>query len=87
MFFLLLAMGVVGVDHEILPRHCSKNLPWDLAGKPKPSHLYSPFGRPGFIPGLGRSPGEGKGCPLQYSGLEISMNSIVHGVTKRDTTE
>ena len=25
------------------------------------------------IPGLGRSPGEGKGNPLQYSGLEISM--------------
>ena len=32
------------------------------------------------IPGLGRSPGEGKGYPLQYSGLENSMNCIVHGV-------
>ena len=29
----------------------------------------------GLIPGLGRSPGEGKGYPLQYSGLENSMNS------------
>ena len=28
------------------------------------------------------SPGEGKGCPLQYSGLENSMDYIVHGVTK-----
>ena len=28
----------------------------------------------GFIPGLGRSPGEGKGYPLQYSGLENSMD-------------
>ena len=28
----------------------------------------------GLIPGLGRSPGEGKGYPLQYSGLEISMD-------------
>ena len=28
----------------------------------------------GSIPGLGRSPGEGKGYPLQYSGLEISMD-------------
>ena len=37
------------------------------------------------IPGLGRSPGEGKGYPLQYSGLENSMNSIVHGVTKSRT--
>ena len=35
-----------------------------------------------LIPGLGRSLGEGKGYPLQYSGLENSMNCIVHGVTK-----
>jgi len=33
------------------------------------------------IPGLGRSPGEGKGYPLQYSGLENSMDCIVQGVT------
>ena len=30
----------------------------------------------GLYPGLGRSPGEGKGYPLQYSGLESSMRSI-----------
>ena len=36
----------------------------------------------GSIPALGRSLGEGKGYPLQYSGLENSMDSIVHGVTK-----
>ena len=36
----------------------------------------------GLIPGLGRSPGEGKGYPLQYSGLENSMGCIVHGVPK-----
>ena len=30
----------------------------------------------GLTPGLGRSPGEGKGYPLQYSGLENSMDSI-----------
>jgi len=34
----------------------------------------------GSIPGLGRSPGEGTSYPLQYSGLENSMGSIVHGV-------
>ena len=39
----------------------------------------------GLIPGLGRSPGEGNGYPLQYSGLENSMNCIVHGVTKSQT--
>ena len=36
----------------------------------------------GSILGLGRSPGEGKGYPLQYSGLENSMDCIVHGVAK-----
>ena len=30
----------------------------------------------GSIPGLGRSPGEGKGYPLQYSGLENSQSRI-----------
>ena len=39
----------------------------------------------GSIPGLGRSPGERKGYPLQYSGLENSMDCIVHGVTKGRT--
>ena len=41
----------------------------------------------GLIPGLGRSPGEGNGNPLQYSYLEVSMDrgpwqATVHGVTK-----
>ena len=35
-----------------------------------------------LIPGLGRSPGEGKGYPLQYSGLENYTDCIVHGVAK-----
>ena len=39
----------------------------------------------GSIPGLGRSPGGGKGCPLQYSGWENSMGCIVHGVEKSRT--
>ena len=39
----------------------------------------------GSIPGLGRYPGEGKGNPLQYSGLENSMDCIAHGVTKSRT--
>ena len=36
----------------------------------------------GSIPGLGRSPGEAKGYPLQYFGLENSMDCTVHGVAK-----
>ena len=39
----------------------------------------------GCIPGLGRSPGEGNGCPLQYSGLENPMDCLVPGVTKSQT--
>ena len=39
----------------------------------------------GLIPGLGRSPGEGSGYPRQYSGLENSMDSTVHGVSKSQT--
>ena len=39
----------------------------------------------GLIPGVGRSPGGGNGYPLQYSGLENPMNSIVHEATKNQT--
>ena len=47
-------------------------------------------GDPGWIPGLGRSPGEGNGNPLQYSCLENPMDrgawrATVHGVTKSQT--
>ena len=39
----------------------------------------------GSIPGLGRSSGEGKGYPLQNSGLKNAMDCIVCGVTKIQT--
>ena len=39
----------------------------------------------GSILGLGRAPGEGKGYPLQYSGLENFMECIVHVVAKSQT--
>ena len=42
-------------------------------------------GDPGSIPGSGRSSGEGIGYPLQYSGLEDSIDCIVHGVTESRT--
>ena len=38
------------------------------------------------IPGLGRSPGEGKGYPLPYSFLDNSMDCVVHRVTESDMT-
>ena len=41
----------------------------------------------GSIPGLGQSPGEGKGYPLQYSGLENSVDYILWGHKESDTNE
>ena len=47
------------------------------------SSIYNSYaGGLGLIPGLGRSPGDGKGYPLQYSGLENSMEYIVCGIAK-----
>ena len=44
-------------------------------------------GDPSSIPGSGRIPGEGIGYPLQYSGLEKSMDCIGHGVAKSQTRQ
>ena len=55
--------------------------PDSSVGKGSPCNV----GNLGSIPWLGRSPGEGKGYPLQYSGLENSMGCIVHGVAKNWT--
>ena len=71
-------------------------IPWRRDRLPTPVFLGFPGGSAGeeptcsvgdlgSIPGLGRSPGEGKGYPLQYSGLENSMDCTVHGVTKSRT--
>ena len=58
-----------------------EGLPCGPAGKESACNA----GGLGLIPGLGRSPGEGKGFPLQCSGLENSMECIVHGVAKSRT--
>ena len=55
--------------------------PDSSVGKESPCNA----GDSGSIPGLGRSLREGKGYPLQYSGLENSMNCIAHGVVKSQT--
>ena len=52
--------------------------PCGSAGKESTSNV----GDLGSIPGLGRTPGEGKAYPLQYSGLKNSMDCIVHAVAK-----
>ena len=56
-------------------------LPYGSAGKESTCSV----GDLGLIPGLGRSPGEGKGYPLQYSGLKNSMDCIVIGVAESRT--
>ena len=52
--------------------------PGGLAGK---ESAYN-AGGPSLIPGLGRSPGESNSYSLQYSGLENSMDCVVHGVKR-----
>ena len=58
-----------------------RGFPGSSAGKESTCNA----GDPGLIPVLGRSTGEGKGYPLQYCGLENSMDCIVHGVAKSRT--
>ena len=64
-------------DHQALETrgrgHC---FPCGSAGEESTHNV----GDLGSIPGLGRSPGEGKGYRLQYSGLENSMDCIVLGI-------
>ena len=61
--------------------HNDNCFPSDFAGKESTCNV----GDLGLIPGLGRSHGEGSSYPLQYSGLENSMECIVHGVVNSET--
>ena len=76
-------MGVVllFIDFYKVALVVKKGFPGGSAGKEPGCNV----GDLGLIPGLRRSPGEGKGYPLQYSGLENSMDYTVHGVTKSRT--
>ena len=71
----------VGKVMSLLFNMLFRLFPCGLAGKESAFNV----GDLGLIPGLGRSPGEGKGYPLQYSGLENSMDCIVHVVAKSQT--
>ena len=61
--------------------HTLSSFPCGSAGKESACNA----GDLALIPGLGRFPGEGKSYPVQYSGLENSMDSIAHGITKSRT--
>jgi len=67
----------LGIDHQL------QNFTGGSDGKESACNV----GDPGSIPGLGRSPGEGTGNPLQYSSLGNPLDrgawwATVHGVTK-----
>ena len=66
---------------------------FDLPGGSEGKESACNVGDPGLIPGLGRSPGEGNGNPLQYSCLEIPVDGGAWratnswGCKELDTTE
>ena len=66
---------------ERLPTSVFLGFPCGSGGKESTCNV----GNLGLIPGLGRSPGEGKSYPLQCSGLENSMDYTVYGVAKSQT--
>ena len=74
-------VGKILLRRDRLPTPVYLGFPCGSAGKESACNE----GDLGLIPGLGRSPGEGKGYPLQYSGLENSTDCIVHGVVKSQT--
>ena len=74
-------VGKIFWRRDRLPTTVFLGFPGGLAGKESVCNA----GDLGSIPGLGRSPGEGKGYPVQYSGLENSMEYVVHGVAKSQT--
>ena len=80
--------GTFQPSHPVAPFSCPQSFP--ASGSFLITWLFFPNSSPGkestcnagdlgSVPGLGRYPGEGNGYPLQYSGLENSMNCTVHG--------
>ena len=71
-------VGKICWRRDRLPTPVFLGFPCDSAGKESTCNARDM----GLIPGLGRSPGEGKGYLLQYSGLENSRDCIVHGLQR-----
>ena len=76
-------VGKIPWQRDRLPTPVVLGFPCGSAGKESTCNL----GDLGLIPGLEDSPGEGKGYPLQYSGLENSMDYSPWGLKESDTTE
>ena len=77
---LLLGYRNVEIKHSLSCTGCIRNTLDSFSSDGKES--AGSVGDLSSIPGLGRYLGEGKGYPLQYSGLDNSMDCIVHVVTK-----
>ena len=75
---LLLCRRCYGCKHHFNEQFYKACFPGGSAGKESARNA----GDLGSIPGLGRSPGEGKGYPLQYSGLENPADCLVQGVSE-----
>ena len=71
------------ISLDFLLLHLTLGFPDSSVGKESTCNA----GDLGSIPGLRRSPGEGKGYPLQYSGLENSMDCSLLGHKESDMTE
>ena len=69
------------VENYVLFGRLSEKFPGGSAG----AESTCSAGDLGLITGLGRSPGEGKGYPLWYSGLGNSMDCVVHEIAKSQT--
>ena len=67
-------VGKICWRRDRLPTPVFLDFPWGSAGKESACNVEDL----GSISGLGRSPGEGKGYPLQYSDLENSVDCIAH---------
>ena len=90
--------GLVGESMKTVEKHHSERFARNKAvglflvfkcfpGGPVGKESTHNVGNLGLMPRLGRSPGEGNGCPLQDSGLENAPDSVVHGVAESDATE
>ena len=75
---LCLCLHMAKLSLSLCPPFLQGGFPGGSAGKESACNV----GDLSSVPGLGRSPAEGKGNPLQFSGLENSMDYVVHGIAK-----
>ena len=85
MWFEAIVLKILYTEFSMIPPMC-------FPGGSDSKESACNAGKPGSIPGSGRSPGEGNGNPLQHCCLENPMEgqawqARVHGIAELDTTE